>query len=54
MQVRLQTMPVVGPGQSPLYSGTWDCLKKTVKLEGFRGLYKGITCCFYVVFAEKF
>lgn len=42
VKVRLQTMPVVGPGQSPLYSGTWDCLKKTVKLEGFRGLYKGM------------
>lgn len=39
-QVRLQTMPIV-PGQAPLYRGTWDCLTKTVKLEGVRGLYKG-------------
>lgn len=34
-------MPKVGPGESPLYKGTWDCVVKTVKLEGFRGLYKG-------------
>jgi len=42
VKVRLQTMPKVVPGQTPLYSGTWDCVKKTVKLEGFRGLYKGM------------
>lgn len=41
IKVRLQTMPSVGPNQVPLYSGTWDCAKKTVTKEGFRGLYKG-------------
>lgn len=30
------------PGQPPAYSGTWDCLTKTVKNEGVRGLYKGM------------
>ncbi|KAB0795702.1 hypothetical protein PPYR_09763 [Photinus pyralis] len=42
IKVRLQTMPIPAAGQSPLYSGTWDCMKKTVKLEGVRGLYKGM------------
>ncbi|GAB6029130.1 hypothetical protein CHUAL_004908 [Chamberlinius hualienensis] len=42
MKVRLQTMPRVEPGQTPLYSGTWDCAKKTVVREGFSGLYKGM------------
>ena len=36
-------MPKPAPGQSPLYSGTWDCLTKTLKLEGIKGLYKGKT-----------
>ena len=30
------------PGQAPLYSGAWDCAKKTVTKEGVRGLYKGM------------
>ena len=34
-------MPSI-PGQSPLYSGAWDCAKKTVAKEGVRGLYKGM------------
>lgn len=41
IKVRLQTMPIV-PGQAPLYRGTWDCLTKTIKHEGIRGLYKGM------------
>lgn len=41
VKVRLQTMKVL-PGQPPAYSGTWDCLTKTVKNEGVRGLYKGM------------
>lgn len=35
-------MPRPQPGQPPLYKGTFDCFKKTVQLEGFRGLYKGM------------
>ncbi|CAG9816421.1 unnamed protein product [Phaedon cochleariae] len=42
IKVRLQTMPVVKAGETPLYTGTIDCFKKTVRNEGFRGLYKGM------------
>jgi len=42
IKVRLQTQPVPPPGQQPLYKGTLDCFTKTVKTEGFRGLYKGM------------
>ena len=34
-------MPVPEPGQPPRYSGAFDCVIKTVKLEGVKGLYKG-------------
>ncbi|KAJ0174477.1 hypothetical protein K1T71_009585 [Dendrolimus kikuchii] len=43
IKVRLQTMPVPKPGEVALYAGTWDCFKKTVQREGFRGLYKGMS-----------
>ena len=42
LKVRLQTMPRPAPGQSPLYSGTLDCAKKTLRHEGIRGFYKGM------------
>jgi len=42
IKVRLQTMPVPGPGESPMYKGTFDCAKKTIEKEGARGLYKGM------------
>jgi len=38
-------MPVPGPNELPLYSGTWDCAKKTITKEGIRGLYKGTYVC---------
>lgn len=36
-------MPRPAPGQAPLYSGTFDCAAKTIKKEGVRGLYKGMS-----------
>ena len=42
IKVRLQTMPIPEPGQPPRYTGTVDCVTKTVRLEGVRGLYKGM------------
>uniref|UniRef100_A0A0P4W2V4 Mitochondrial carnitine/acylcarnitine carrier protein n=1 Tax=Scylla olivacea TaxID=85551 RepID=A0A0P4W2V4_SCYOL len=42
IKVRLQTQPLPAPGQKPLYAGTWDCALKTIRNEGFFGLYKGM------------
>ncbi|KAK2906457.1 hypothetical protein QQF64_019646 [Cirrhinus molitorella] len=42
IKVRLQTQPKPGPGESPLYRGTFDCFKRTLAKEGVRGLYKGM------------
>lgn len=42
IKVRLQTQNVK-PGESPLYTGTLDCARKTIQKEGFKGLYKGMT-----------
>lgn len=40
VKVRLQTQVTV-PGQLPQFAGMVDCFRKTVKGEGFFGLYKG-------------
>jgi len=42
IKVRLQTQAIV-PGTAPKYSGMIDCFSKTLKEEGFGGLYKGVT-----------
>ncbi|KAH8859675.1 Mitochondrial carnitine/acylcarnitine carrier protein [Schistosoma japonicum] len=42
IKVRLQTMPHVPSGTTPLYYGTIDCFKKTVAADGILGLYKGM------------
>lgn len=42
IKVRLQTMPAAAAGAKPLYTGTLDCVLKTVRGEGVRGLYKGM------------
>ncbi|KAK5615199.1 hypothetical protein CRENBAI_004481 [Crenichthys baileyi] len=42
IKVRLQTQPKPKPGESLLYAGTIDCLKKTLAKEGVKGLYKGM------------
>jgi len=38
LKVRLQTQPV----HKPVYRGLADCFMKTMKWEGFGGLYKGV------------
>ncbi|XP_038596124.1 mitochondrial carnitine/acylcarnitine carrier protein [Tachyglossus aculeatus] len=43
VKVRLQTQPKPQPGQLPLFSGTFDCFKKTLVKEGIQGLYRGMT-----------
>ncbi|MGH0186702.1 UNVERIFIED_CONTAM: hypothetical protein FKN15_022289 [Acipenser sinensis] len=42
IKVRLQTQPKPTPGQPLLYSGTFDCFKKTLIKEGVSGLYRGM------------
>ncbi|KAL5966352.1 Mitochondrial carnitine/acylcarnitine carrier protein, partial [Taenia solium] len=42
IKVRLQTMPRVRPGETPMYRGAFDCVVKTVGKEGLGGLYKGM------------
>ncbi|KAM8995088.1 mitochondrial carnitine/acylcarnitine carrier protein-like [Ara ararauna] len=42
IKVRLQTQPKPQPGQPALYSGTFDCFRKTLVGEGVRGLYRGM------------
>uniref|UniRef100_A0A8B9FW18 Solute carrier family 25 member 20 n=1 Tax=Amazona collaria TaxID=241587 RepID=A0A8B9FW18_9PSIT len=42
IKVRLQTQPKPQPGQPSLYSGTFDCFRKTLVGEGVRGLYRGM------------
>nr|XP_012149588.1 PREDICTED: congested-like trachea protein isoform X2 [Megachile rotundata] len=57
IKVRLQTMPVPGPKELPLYSGTLDCTRKTIAQEGIRGLYKGMgapLCGVAPIFAISF
>ncbi|MFH4977505.1 hypothetical protein AB6A40_004214 [Gnathostoma spinigerum] len=42
VKVRLQTMPLPLPGQKPLFSGAFDCLRQTAGKEGVLALYKGM------------
>lgn len=35
-------MPIPKPGVAPLYAGTLDCFRKTIRYEGVLGLYKGM------------
>eukprot|EP01094_Clydonella_sp_ATCC50884_P010403 TRINITY_DN2002_c0_g1_i1.p1 TRINITY_DN2002_c0_g1~~TRINITY_DN2002_c0_g1_i1.p1 ORF type:complete len:404 (+),score=100.53 TRINITY_DN2002_c0_g1_i1:167-1213(+) len=43
IKVKLQTQRRVAIGEVPLYTGTWDCTRKTFVTEGVRGLYRGVT-----------
>uniref|UniRef100_A0A4W4F842 Uncharacterized protein n=1 Tax=Electrophorus electricus TaxID=8005 RepID=A0A4W4F842_ELEEL len=42
IKVRLQTQPKASCSQYVLYTGTYDCFRKTVSREGVLGLYKGM------------
>jgi len=42
VKVRLQTQPTPLPGQLPKFAGAMDCVLKTIKEEGVKGLYKGM------------
>ncbi|CAF0859820.1 unnamed protein product [Rotaria sp. Silwood1] len=46
IKVRLQTMPKPKKGEKPIYTGAFDCVKKTVKKEGFLSLYRGVGSMF--------
>ena len=47
VKVRLQTMPIPGPGSVAIYNGTFDCIKKTFHNEGLRGFFKGMATPFF-------
>jgi mitochondrial ornithine carrier protein len=40
VKVRLQAQPNVGPLR---YSGPLDCFRQSIRQDGFRGLYRGIS-----------
>ncbi|KAF5270680.1 hypothetical protein FQA39_LY01418 [Lamprigera yunnana] len=42
VKVRLQTMPIPKLHETPLYTSTFDCIRKIITKEGFFGLYKGV------------
>ncbi|XP_026223120.1 mitochondrial carnitine/acylcarnitine carrier protein isoform X2 [Anabas testudineus] len=42
IKVRLQTQPKASCTQCVLYTGTYDCFRKTVSKEGILGIYKGM------------
>ncbi|XP_062247410.1 mitochondrial carnitine/acylcarnitine carrier protein [Platichthys flesus] len=42
IKVRLQTQPKASCTQYVLYTGTYDCFRKTVSKEGILGLYRGM------------
>ncbi|PRT54581.1 Calcium-binding mitochondrial carrier protein Aralar1 [Wickerhamiella sorbophila] len=42
VKTRMQNQRKAKPGQALLYKNSWDCFKKTVHNEGFRGLYSGL------------
>lgn len=42
VKTRMQNQRSSTPGQQTLYKNSWDCFKKVVSREGFKGLYSGL------------
>lgn len=42
VKTRMQNQRSSTPGQQTLYKNSWDCFKKVISREGFRGLYSGL------------
>lgn len=42
VKTRMQNQRTSTPGQQQLYKNSWDCFKKVISREGFRGLYSGL------------
>lgn len=42
IKVRIQTMPTPKPGDPPMFTGTIDCVRRTLTNEGIRGFYRGM------------
>lgn len=42
VKTRMQNQRSSTPGQQALYKNSWDCFKKVIAREGFRGLYSGL------------
>ena len=56
VKVRLQTMQKPAPGEKPLFTGAFDCVKQTVKREGFLvslSLYLGLYIYIYICIQFK-
>jgi len=45
VKARIMNQPTDKRGKGLLYKNSMDCLRKTVQLEGFGGLYKGFVPC---------
>eukprot|EP01087_Luapelamoeba_hula_P024076 TRINITY_DN9042_c3_g1_i1.p1 TRINITY_DN9042_c3_g1~~TRINITY_DN9042_c3_g1_i1.p1 ORF type:complete len:328 (-),score=54.57 TRINITY_DN9042_c3_g1_i1:31-987(-) len=52
VKTRLQNQ-VVGANGERKYKGAWDCFRKTVRAEGYRGLYRGLAPNLVGVTPEK-
>lgn len=42
VKTRMQNQRSATPGQQLLYKNSWDCFKKVITREGFKGLYSGL------------
>lgn len=52
VKTRLQNQKI-GPGGEKLYSGMFDCFKKTFKAEGYFGMYRGSAVNILLITPEK-